>query len=327
MSKWEGLFESFTSKRVLVVGDVMIDSYLFGKVDRISPEAPVPVVSVQSRDHRLGGAANVALNLKALGAQVSMVAVCGDDEHGSNLFELFAAEGIETRGILKSTERRTTVKHRIIGNNHQMLRVDDEDLGALNSTDTKRLLEHVGQVINQIDVVLFEDYNKGLLTRELIEGVTAIAKEQNIPTVVDPKKDHFLDYLGVTLFKPNLKEIQEGLGIKIDPRNKEDVKLAMQSLRAKLGCRDLLVTLSEFGVAYLQNEDFYHIPAHKRDIADVSGAGDTVVSVAALALAAEAHAKDIAAISNLAGGLVCEELGVVPIDKNALLQEAIRLYS
>lgn len=325
MNKWELLFGRFESLKALVIGDLMVDSYLFGKVDRISPEAPVPVVTVEKRDFRLGGAANVALNLRSLGAQVAIASVVGKDESGEKLGQLLLAEGIEIGGLFQSAQRKTTVKHRIIGNNHHMLRVDDEDLHNLNESEQKDLFDWVSQEIENFDVIIFEDYDKGVLNESLIQAILFKAKAQGVYTVVDPKKKNFLAYKGASLFKPNLKEIHEGLKLDTNLKDEEELKRAVEKLQELLHCDRVMVTLSERGVLITDHQDWVRLPAHLRNISDVSGAGDTVVSVAALCLALDASLHDIAFLSNLAGGLVCEKVGVVPIEKDKLLEEAIKL--
>jgi len=325
MDKWTAYFEKFNDLKALVIGDLMVDSYLFGKVDRISPEAPVPVVLLDKRDYRLGGAANVALNLRALGAQVSIASVVGQDEMGDKLGELLRADGIATEGLVQSNERKTTVKHRIIGNNHQMLRVDDEDLHDLSERERSALIAWIKNEISKYDVLVFEDYDKGVLAEQLIQSIIEIAKSAGIPTVVDPKKNNFLSYSGATLFKPNLKEIREGLNLDTALKTDEEVKQAVIRLQGLLNTEMIMVTLSERGVLISDRKNWEHLPAHLRNISDVSGAGDTVVSVAALCLALGASIRDIAFLANLAGGLVCEKVGVVPIEKTKLLEEAIKL--
>ncbi len=325
MEKWTAFFEKFSSLKALVIGDLMVDSYLFGKVDRISPEAPVPVVLLEKRDYRLGGAANVALNLCALGAEVAIASVVGQDDMGDKLAELLRADGIATEGLVQSNERKTTVKHRIIGNNHQMLRVDDEDLHDLSPREQSALLAWIEGELSNYDVIVFEDYNKGVLGESLIQSVIKLAKEKGIPSVVDPKKNNFLSYTGATLFKPNLKEIREGLNLESALKTEEEVKQAVIRLQGLLNTDMIMVTLSERGVLISDRKNWEHLPAHVRNISDVSGAGDTVVSVAALCLALGAPIRDIAFLANLAGGLVCEKVGVVPIEKTKLLEEAIKL--
>ncbi|MCB9360166.1 MAG: D-glycero-beta-D-manno-heptose-7-phosphate kinase [Flavobacteriales bacterium] len=319
------LFNDFNKLNVLVIGDVMIDAYYFGKVDRISPEAPVPIVSVQNKDNRLGGAANVALNIQALGANPILCAVIGNDDDGKLFNQLLDTQELSNEGIITSNDRITTVKTRIIGNNHQVLRVDSETDKVLNESDNKKFIEKITTLINStnIDAVIFEDYDKGTITEEVINEVVTICNNKNIPTTVDPKKRNFLSYKNVSLFKPNLKELREGLNIEINPKNIIEVSDAVDVLNKSLNNTLNFITLSENGVFIKNHEVSHHLAAHYRNIADVSGAGDTVISVATLCLALNQTPKMIAEISNLAGGLVCEKVGVVPIDKDQLLSEAI----
>jgi len=326
------LFKAFGKLNVLVAGDVMIDAYLWGKVERISPEAPVPIVSVHRRESLLGGAANVALNLKALGANPILCSVIGEDARGNEFLNLLKKEGLDTSGICHSTERITTTKFRIIGNKAQMLRVDEEIDTDLNSADTVKLLNSITSIINNkgIDVIILQDYNKGVLTAESISKILTEAQKKKIPVAVDPKKANFDEYRGISLFKPNLKELREGLKIDIEPGNTSQLLNAIDKLHEDQSIETILTTLSEAGVlvSRLKNgepREVVNIPAHIRSIADVSGAGDTVISVAALCLALGTTAHELAVISNLAGGLVCEHIGVVPVDKEKLLSEILAL--
>ena len=303
----------------------MIDAYYFGKVDRISPEAPVPIVSVQNRENRLGGAANVALNIQALGANPILCAVIGNDDDGNLFNKLLETQQLSSEGIITSNDRITTVKTRIIGNNHQVLRVDSETDIVLNDVDNNSFIDKITSLIDstKIDAVIFEDYDKGTITEEVIKNIVNLCNEKNIPTTVDPKKRNFLSYKNVSLFKPNLKELKEGLNIEINPRNISEVNNAVDLLNKSLNNTLNFITLSENGVFIKNHEENHHLAAHYRNITDVSGAGDTVISVASLCLALNQSPKMIAEISNLAGGLVCEKVGVVPIDKDQLLSEAI----
>lgn len=301
----------------------MIDAYMLGKVHRVSPEAPVPIVSLESQEQRLGGAANVALNLQSMGAVPILCAIVGSDKEGRVLKELLEEQNMLSTGIVASDNRVTTVKTRVIGNHQQLLRIDAEDTHPLNDQEEKLFLASVQKTIEteKIDAIIFEDYNKGLLTPTVIQGIIAFAKEHNIPTTVDPKKDNFLAYKGVTLFKPNLKELREGVGIDCNFQKRELFDQAVDLLEKKLGNEITFVTLSEYGVYIKDQERKYHTPAHVRNIADVSGAGDTVISVATLCLTAELSIESIAELSNLAGGLVCEKSGVVSIEPDQLIQE------
>lgn len=320
-------FNDFQSLRILVVGDVMIDSYYWGKSDRISPEAPVPVVSVSKYEHRLGGAANVALNLKAMGAEAILCGIVGSDNKGDLLKELLQQSNLSSEGIVHVSNRPTTVKTRIISGNQQMLRVDEEDTHPLNSNESALFFERISNIINnkKCDAIIFEDYDKGAITPQLIEKVVALAKNKDIPTCVDPKKRQFLDYKNVSLFKPNLKELKEGLKIDISQINLNNLDEAAKALRLQMPVDVILITLSEHGVYFNNGSQSKLIPAHLRNIADVSGAGDTVISVATLCMALKLDTELMAALANLSGGLVCEHLGVVPIDAQKLKSEALRL--
>ncbi|OYT17409.1 MAG: D-glycero-beta-D-manno-heptose-7-phosphate kinase [Bacteroidetes bacterium 4572_77] len=328
-SSIEKIFHGFAQQKVLIIGDVMIDSYIFGHVDRISPEAPVPVVAVQERTHRLGGAANVALNVKALGAQAILCSVIGQDDKAQVFLDLIKKREMSPEAIVQSKDRITTTKFRIIGNATQMLRVDEEMDTPLNVAEEKMLLEKVESVIQnqKIDVIIFQDYDKGVLSASLIAKVVLLAGD--IPTVVDPKKRNFHDFKNVSLFKPNLKELREGINEDFQAYEKDKLQKAVEEMQTKLHCERFFTTLSEYGVLITEkNLDnkfvHHHIEAQKRNIADVSGAGDTVISCAALCLAQQLPAKDLAYISNMAGGLVCEEVGVVPVNKEKLFRELLK---
>ena len=320
---YDQLFSKFNNLRVLVIGDVMVDAYILGKVNRISPEAPVPVVSFEQEEKRIGGAGNVALNLVALGAQPIVCSVIGDDEQGQALSNLFTEKGISSQGIIVSKHRKTTVKTRVIANKQQLLRIDSETTSPINEAEENALILQIHQLIeNGIDGIIFEDYNKGVLTESLIQQVISLAKAAGIPTTVDPKRDNFLAYQGVTLFKPNLKELKEGLNLAFDFKTEQaKFEQAVTILEEKLKNSISLITLSEFGVFIKRGNGKHYIAAHLRNIADVSGAGDTVIAVATLCFIAGASIPDIAGISNVAGGLVCEKPGVVSISKEELIKE------
>jgi rfaE bifunctional protein kinase chain/domain len=328
-SSVSNLFSGFDNLNVMIIGDVMVDSYIWGTVDRISPEAPVPIVSVEKREDRMGGAANVGLNVKSLGANSILCAVIGHDVKGTEFLNLLVREDMTNEGIVKSDDRRTTTKFRVFGNHSQMLRVDEENTNPLNEKDYKTLIDKIHHIFDSrdIDVVIFQDYDKGVISPDLITYVVELALEKNIPVVVDPKKNNFLHYKNVTLFKPNLKEVKEGLNTTFDAGNRQELAKAVADLRKKLNAEIVLNTLSDKGVYILWDEGEEIIQAHYRNIADVSGAGDTVISVAALCLALAIDPPEMAAIANLAGGLVCEEVGVVPIDKYKLQDEVIRLLT
>ena len=323
------MFDKFNGLRILVIGDVMLDAYVMGKVNRISPEAPVPIVSLENEDARIGGAGNVALNLLALGAKPIICGVIGEDSSGDKLLNLFEKNGISTDGLVKSMARKTTVKTRVISNKQQLLRIDSESTFPLLESEEIKLNNTIQNIINQgVDGIIFEDYNKGVLTDSVIQNTIKIAKEKDIPTAVDPKKENFLSYKGVSLFKPNLKELKEGLNLNFDFNSNKDLfEKGIEVLEEKLQNEISFVTLSENGVFIKNQTEKYYVPAHMRSISDVSGAGDTVIAVATLCLISGASTKQIAEISNLAGGLVCEKSGVVSISKNDLLKEVSELLS
>lgn len=321
------IFRSFNNLNVLIIGDVMIDSYMWGKVNRISPEAPVPIVTVHKKEKRMGGAANVALNVQALGANPILCSVVGIDLEGQTFLDLLKAQKLSQKGILKSRTRITTEKTRVIGNSHQLIRVDEESDEDITPSETQQLLTLISYIIqhDKIDVIIFEDYNKGLITPKLISKVVELARSKDIPTCVDPKKKNFNSYKGVSLFKPNLKELREGLKIEVSADNINELQRAVSSFRVKQKFETALVTLAEKGVITNSRSVKEHVPAHIRTIADVSGAGDTVISVASLLTALKCNPVVTAAIANLSGGLVCEQIGVVPIRKEQLLEEALKL--
>jgi rfaE bifunctional protein kinase chain/domain len=318
------LFDQFENTKVLVLGDVMIDAYFYGSVSRISPEAPVPIVNLTKKEQRLGGAANVALNLKSLGAVPIICSIKGNDADGQRLKELCKENGLVVDGLINDYKRETTVKTRIIGNSHQLLRIDEEDTADIDESVEDLVYEAVNSFIDEVDVLIFQDYNKGLLTAGLIQRVIALCTRKKVPMVVDPKFNNFYEYKGVTLFKPNKKEIQQAENI-TEKLKLRDIKVLANTVRQKLNADKIMTTLSEDGVIIINETETIHLPAHARKIVDVSGAGDSVLSVAALCVAAGIGDEITAALSNLAGGIVCEQIGVVPIDKDLLLGEAMEL--
>ena len=325
----EKIFSSFSKVRVLIIGDAMVDAYIWGKVNRLSPEAPVPIVAVQNKEARLGGAANVALNVQALGAIPVLCSVIGDDMYGGEFVNLMEKQKLSTQAIFRSPKRVTTVKTRVIGNNHHLLRVDEEMEFEVLRTETNQLIDKITFLIknNSVDVVVFEDYDKGVITPELIQKVVVEAVKKKIPIAVDPKKKNFHFYKNITLFKPNLKELNDGIKSDFFLADKELLSKVSDELRIKQGMENILITLSEKGM-FIGNKKIKHIvPAHVRNVADVSGAGDTVVAIAALCLALRLDVVLMTQLANIAGGMVCEKVGVVPIDKEQFLQESITLFA
>jgi rfaE bifunctional protein kinase chain/domain len=320
---FDELFEQFSNIKVGVIGDVMLDSYWWGHVDRISPEAPVPVVALDKKELRIGGAGNVALNLVSLGAKVSVISTMGKDEDGQALKGLFENNGINTTYLVESANRITTNKTRIISRNQQMMRLDAEITRDLSPADEASLFENIRRYVTMEKpaVIIFEDYNKGVLTEKLIADVIHLCKEHKVITTVDPKRKNFFSYKGVDIFKPNLKEVKDGLNLLLDDINDTELRTIHQLLHAQLHHKISFITLSEKGVFYQDGIQAQIVPSHIRNIADVSGAGDTVIAVASLIYAATGRIDMMAEIANIAGGLVCEEVGTAAIDKAKLLYE------
>lgn len=323
------LFKSFASVKIGVIGDVMLDTYWWGQVERISPEAPVPVVKVDRREQRIGGAANVALNLSSLGAQVSLFSVLGGDEDGMTLSGLLQHQGINTSYLIKADARTTTNKMRVISRNQQMLRLDWEADHPLLENEERQLVSQVEKFIleESPQAMILEDYNKGVLTENVIGAVIGLCKKYAVITSVDPKRKYFFQYKDVDIFKPNLKEAREALNLLPEEVNEEFLRAIHQKLKERLGHRISFITLSEKGVFYEDGQDSDIVPSHIRNVADVSGAGDTVIAVATLIYAITKDVKLMAEVANLAGGLVCETVGTVAIDKPRLLKACQRLLT
>jgi rfaE bifunctional protein kinase chain/domain len=321
------LFRNFSSVKIGVIGDMMLDAYWWGNVERISPEAPVPVVTVDKKEYRIGGAGNVALNLASLGAQVKVFSVIGEDKDGQILTGLLGDKKIGTEFLLKSSDRITTNKMRVISRNQQMMRLDSETLVPLTAKQEMDLVSQVEDFINGHSpaAIIFEDYNKGVLTGQVIKNLLAICKKKSVLTAVDPKRKHFFDYLGVDIFKPNLKEAREALNLLTEDINENSLAEIHKKLKDELSHRISFITLSEKGVFYDDGKEAHIVPSHIRNVADVSGAGDTVIAVATLVYALTKNTRLMAEIANLAGGLVCETVGTVAIDKSSLLNECQRL--
>ena len=309
----------------------MVDAYMWGSVSRMSPEAPVPVVEVTHREQRVGGAGNVVKNLHALGALVDVIAVVGEDDAGQMLQGLLSNMARPT--LLVDPSRRTTVKTRIISDGQHVVRVDEETTDSIDEALQSRSQETLLALLQsneKPDVVVLEDYDKGFFSQGLVQAIIADCHAHDVPVVVDPKLKHFLDFKKVALFKPNLKELNEGLGLTepASPSNSPAMVAAVESLMNQLQCARIMVTLGEYGVwIHAPREGVNHvvIPAFPREVADVSGAGDTVIAVAALMLASGSTPEHLATVANLAGGWVCERVGVVPVTREALESELQRL--
>ena len=324
---FDKLFREFSNIKIGVIGDVMLDTYWWGHVERISPEAPVPVVTLDKREYRIGGAGNVALNLASLGSPVSVFSVIGDDEDGDVLKGLLEEKKIDIQYLLSSAFRITTNKARIISKNQQMLRLDSETTKELSVPDEDQIIEQIQSYIekDKPGVIIFEDYNKGVLTDRVIETTIECCKRNNVLTAVDPKRKHFFSYKSVDLFKPNLAEVKEALNLLLENVNLPALEKIHGELSDRLHHLISFITLSEKGVFFESDKEAMIIPSHVRNIADVSGAGDTVIAVASLIYAATKDVRLMAQVANIAGGLVCEEVGTVAINKERLLKECKEL--
>jgi len=326
---YKELFKTFSTVKIGVIGDMMLDTYWWGNVERISPEAPVPVVTVDRKEYRIGGAGNVALNLASLGTPVSVFSVIGEDDDGQILTGLLQEKKIDTGYLLQSDTRITTNKMRVISRNQQMMRLDSETVLPLTPDQEEKLIGRVKQYIDDQSpsAIIFEDYNKGILTEKVIRTIVDLCKTKSVITSVDPKRKHFFDYHGVDIFKPNLKEAREALNLLIEEVNEDTLTLIHRKLKTELEHRISFITLSEKGVFYEDGQVSRLVPSHIRNVADVSGAGDTVIAVATLVYALTGNTAMMAEIANLAGGLVCESVGTVAIDKSRLLRECQRLLT
>lgn len=313
ISEFEKLKDKFYGKKIAVIGDMMLDCYFWGSVSRISPEAPVPIVEIDNEFFRFGGAANVALNILKLGGIPLPIGVIGNDNDGEIFKNLLKDSGINSEGIVVDNKRPTTAKSRVIADGQHVVRIDKESKEYLNHEISQKLSDFLKNNLDEIDAIILQDYNKGVLSFELIKESIEIAKSQNKIVTVDPKFNNFFNFTDVTVFKPNRKETEDALGIKI--KTEEEIKSASEKLIDKLNCEFLLLTLGEKGLAISDKKNnYWRIPTKARKVADVSGAGDTVISTLTMALAAGADIKTASYLANYAGGLVCEEVGIIPIE-------------
>jgi rfaE bifunctional protein kinase chain/domain len=317
LEKLNGLKRKFKGKKIAVVGDLMLDCYFWGRVSRISPEAPVPVIEVDKEFHRFGGAMNVAYNIRTLGGIPYPIGVIGNDNDGKILRRLLKEKGISDKGIVVDKKRPTTAKTRVIADKQHVVRIDKEKTLPVSKQTEKKLLEMLKREIKNIDAVILQDYNKGVLTENLIKEIIKVADKAKKVVSVDPKFNNFFSYKYVTVFKPNLKETEDALGIRINSQS--DITRAGEELLKRLGCKYVLLTLSENGIALFEKgKTERRIPTQAQKVADVSGAGDTVISTLTIALTAGADIYDAAYLANYAGGLVCQEVGIVPIELDKL---------
>ena len=312
------LFENFKRKRIAVVGDLMLDRYFWGSVARISPEAPVPVVEIESESARLGGAANVAHNIKSLGGEPMLIGVVGNDNSGNLLRDILIENRFTTAGLIVDETRPTTVKTRVIAHSQHVVRIDRETKADISYTLQHKILDVLRQNIHSLDAIILEDYDKGVIVKSLIKQLVDLANEYRKIVTADPKFNNFFDYRGVTVFKPNRKEVEEVMGIKlVDDATVEE---AGKALMERLQVKNVLLTRGERGMTLFQQDgSVTHVATIARKVADVSGAGDTVISTLTVALAGGANVREAATLANYAGGIVCEEVGIVPIAREALL--------
>ena len=303
------LLDAARSRRVAIVGDAMLDVYLRGDVERISPEAPVPVVRVRERKHALGGAANVAQNVAAAGASCVLVAAVGDDDAGRTLRSMLRTVHRDASSLVQ-VARPTTQKTRVLARGQQVVRFDEEEDSDLDSVDAERMLAAVTAAVEGADALVFEDYNKGVLVPRLIEGAIAAARARRIPIVVDPKYRNFFSYRGATVFKPNRRELEAAMGAAVDLEHPE----ALPATFERLGVEHLLLTLGERGMALIAADgEVERIPTTARDVYDVVGAGDTVTAYLATSLAAGASAYEAAVVANYAAGVEVGKLGAATV--------------
>jgi rfaE bifunctional protein kinase chain/domain len=317
------LKKNFNGKRIAVVGDMMLDGYFWGDVKRISPEAPVPVLEVEDEFFRFGGAANVAYNIFTLGGIPVPVGVIGNDNYGSIFSSLIKEKNIEDQGIIIDNERPTTTKTRVIANSQHVVRIDKESKAYINNKIESKISSYLESELGNLDGIILQDYNKGILTPSLISKIISLADKKNILITVDPKFDNFFEYKNVTVFKPNRKETETVLGIRI--KDNKDISSAGRNLLQKLNSEYVLLTLGEEGIAVFEKGDKERrMPTKARKVADVSGAGDTVISTLTIGLAAGANIYEACFLANYAAGVVCGEVGIVPIEKERLFETILK---
>lgn len=322
MTQARELLDAARGGNVLVVGDAMLDRYVTGSVERISPEAPVPVLRVEAESTALGGAANVAAGVVALGARCRLVATIGNDAAGQSLQGLLESSGVGAADLVLDQERPTTQKTRIIARHQQVLRVDRETVAPPNADLSSALRERALEALQTASVLVLEDYDKGVLSPDLPAMLLDEARRRNIPSIVDPKLRHFFDFRGAYVFKPNVRELAAALGLERAPRNEND----LLPLLDRLGCENLLLTLGEEGMVLLSRDGggIRRIPSRAREVFDVTGAGDTVIATLAVGLVGRSDLATAAALANVAAGIEVSRLGAVPVTRDELLEELAR---
>ncbi|MBP1654807.1 MAG: Bifunctional sugar kinase/adenylyltransferase [Bacteroidetes bacterium] len=318
------ILAQFQGKRIAVLGDLMLDRYFWGSVHRISPEAPVPVVEVESESVRFGGAANVANNILALGGVPLLIGLVGNDHPGEIMAEMLTERGLDTSGLIMDADRPTTIKTRVIASDQHVVRIDNEAKTPCPEELQSRIVDGIRYHIHAIDAILIEDYNKGVITKPVIDEVLAVARKYNKIVTVDPKFDNFLEFKGVTVFKPNRRETEEVLGGRL--RTDEEVEAAGRRLLELLGAENVLLTRGADGMSLFQRDGGWcHLPTAAEHVVDVSGAGDTVISTLTIALAAGAPMRDACLLANCAGGVVVGSVGIVPVTPDQIRAAAVRL--
>jgi rfaE bifunctional protein kinase chain/domain len=317
IKRFNSLISNLKRKKIAVVGDLMVDRYFWGKVSRISPEAPVPIVDIEREFSQLGGAANVGNNIKFLGGEPFLIGVIGDDNTGTLLLELLKSTGFSVDGIVVDPSRPTTIKTRVIADNQHVVRTDRESREEINGAIEKKIIKIIKEKISEFDGIILEDYNKGVLKRGVIHKAISVANDIGIPVNVDPKFDNFFEYKKATVFKPNQREVEIKLGFQFT----DDVKLieAGKILLEKIECENILITRGEKGMTLFKNNgEYINVPTRAKVIHDVSGAGDTVIATLTAVLVAGGDVEEAATIANYAAGIVCGEVGVVPIELKKL---------
>ena len=326
MEKLAGIIKQFEKARILVVGDIILDQYIWGNVERISPEAPIPVVDVVRESVALGGAANVANNIAAVGAKADICGLIGDDFNGRQLLEMLKAKNIGADAVLSVADRMTTLKSRVVAHKQQIVRVDRENKTAVTGPLYEKMIARIEAALPEVDALILEDYGKGIIHEALLKTIVPMAREAGKIITVDPKKDHFDLYQGVTAITPNQVEAEGAAGVTISsPDSLDKIKTGLLD---RLQCQALLITLGEKGMCLLeQGRPPLQIPARAREVYDVSGAGDTVIAVFTTALVAGATLREAAMLSNLAGGMVVEKLGTATITREELITRLPEIIS
>ncbi len=322
----ENIFSRSKDKKIFIIGDIMLDRYLLGDVTRISPEAPVQVFDIRKSEYRLGGAANVGYNVKTLGSNPVLIGIIGEDPEGLLLKEEMEKLSLNTDGLIIENSRPTTCKTRVISDSHHLLRIDSESKSDISSVSKMKIMNYLNHHSGDIGVIILQDYNKGVLSKDLINDITGFAVKNGIKVLVDPKFDNFFEYKNTYLFKPNRKELEDAFGRKA--KLTEEFDDFVNELIKKINCENLVLTLGELGMIIYENTNGnmkkIKIDTKAMKVADVSGAGDTVISTIAVCIAGGADIKDAAIISNYAAGIVIKEVGIVPIFRDDLIENILK---